>query len=71
MTTTAPRGRDGVVSVRRIVNDHIAEVAERLDDHQADLFDFMCECGELRCPEFVPLTVDEYRKKIPGSVRAH
>lgn len=71
MSVLASRRHDGVVSVRRVVNDHIADIASRCEPYEGDLFDFMCECGDLRCPEFVPLTVAEYRETVPGWVRAH
>lgn len=68
---TAPQGHAAVVDVRRVINDHIAEVATRLDDTLGEPFDFMCECGDLRCPEFVRMTLDEFRQTVAGDVRAH
>jgi hypothetical protein len=35
------------------------------------VFEFLCECGDLRCLEFVKLTLDEYTDREPGSVVAH
>lgn len=36
------------VGVRRFVNDSIKETAERFGDHSTAVYDFLCECGDLR-----------------------
>jgi hypothetical protein len=65
------RRHDGVVAVRRVINDHIAELAAGREDRAGELLDFMCECGDLRCVTFVELTLAEYEAMEPGSVLAH
>jgi hypothetical protein len=57
--------------VRRFCNDSIYKVAEGLDDPGGASFDFLCECGDLRCRQYVQLTLAEYREREPGSVTAH
>lgn len=63
-------GADGVVAVRRLVNDEIAQLAGRLLDSEGE-FEFMCECGGLSCVDRVSMTLVEYRTTAPGSVVAH
>ncbi len=74
MTTSAVarlRAPD-VVAVRRLVNDHIAHAGERMDaDQETELYEFMCECGDLHCDGKVTLTPAEFRETVPGWVRAH
>ena len=70
MTTQAPLRDVAVLEVRRLINDHIAEVAIRLDDRLGEPFDFVCECGDLRCGAFVSMTIVRYQATSPGDVRA-
>ena len=58
------------VDVRRLANDSIRELMERLDTRDVPA-DFLCECGNLRCDERVRLTLSEYDETGPGFVRAH
>jgi hypothetical protein len=54
------------------VNDHIAHAGERMDaDQETELYEFMCECGDLHCDGKVTLTPAEFRETVPGWVRAH
>ena len=53
-----------------MVNGQIAETARRLDDGGGE-FEFICECGDLNCRQFVAMTVAQYRDSQPGSVVAH
>jgi hypothetical protein len=49
----------------RDVNERIAESAERFDAERAD---FVCECGDQRCTDRVPATLDEYeRARMDGT----
>ncbi|MBA3841928.1 MAG: hypothetical protein H0X39_04805 [Actinobacteria bacterium] len=52
------------------MNDEIASVAARWGDEGAE-FEFICECGELRCGRFLKLTLADYRASAPGSVIGH
>ena len=70
-TKEAPAvGRGEVEAMRRVLNDSIAEAAERFDDERA-LFGFYCECGDLICKEVVELTVAQYRAGRRRGVLAH
>ena len=76
MTTTAYPGRGesgtaAATSVRRLVNDEIARVAARLDGDDGSVFDFLCECGDLRCRGIVQMTLSDYRASGAGSVIGH
>lgn len=64
-------GRDAAVSVRRFVNEEIAQVANGFDADEGNLFEFVCECGDLSCDCYVDMTVAAYRSCAPGSVVAH
>jgi len=57
-----------VVDVRRFVNDSIRKLAVQ---NGMPSFDFVCECGDLRCREFVTLSIEEYDSSWPGSLLAH
>ena len=70
LTSNAPNVRAAAVSVRRLVNDEILEVATRLDDGST-MFELICECGDLRCRAFVKMTLADYRRRPPGSVVGH
>ena len=61
----------GAISVRRFVNDKIAETAARLDPGNRSDFEFFCECGSLSCRALVRLTLAEYAATAPGSIVAH
>ena len=63
-------GRDAAVSMRRLVNDKIAEVATRLDGDGA-VFEFTCECGDLKCREMKKMTLAEFAAMAPGLVVGH
>jgi hypothetical protein len=62
---------ESAVGVRRFANDSIREVAVRFEYQRGMVFEFLCECGDLGCLEFVKLTLDEYTDREPGSVVAH
>jgi hypothetical protein len=64
-------GRGGAIAVRRVVNEHIATLSARTADTDESVFDFFCECGDLRCLEVVKMTLAEYEELEPGTVRAH
>lgn len=59
------------MSVRRFVNDEIAETAARFDAGDGSVFEFVCECGDLSCNGLVELTLSEYAASSPGSVVGH
>lgn len=69
---TQTPGIGAAISVRRFANDEIARVGSSLDDpEQRHQFEFLCECGDLSCREFVRLTRAEYRALSPGFVLGH
>jgi hypothetical protein len=70
MHPASAAGRDAATAVRRVVNDEILHAAERFHD-EAALFEFVCECGYLKCRDFVKLTLAEYRATTPGTVVAN
>ena len=59
------------VDVRRFVNDSIKDTAQRLGGDSATVYEFVCECGDLRCWQLVRLTLAEYDGSDAGFVRAH
>ena len=77
MSSTAhPQSRapsiDAAISVRRFANNEIARVGSTLDDlDEGHQFEFLCECGDLSCGQFVRMTVAEYRAAAPDSVVGH
>jgi hypothetical protein len=64
-------GAAAAVSIRRYVNDKIAETAKSFDPSEASDFEFLCECGHLACRRIVTMTVAQYRLSEPGSVVGH
>ena len=66
----APHGHEAAVSIRRVVNDEILQVATPLDDGAA-VFEFLCECGDLSCRGLVAMTLADYRATSPGSIVSH
>jgi len=72
-TGTAPSDAQfaSVLDVRRFVNDSIKDTAERFGADSASTYEFVCECGDLRCRQLVKLTLAEYNEADAGSVRAH
>ena len=65
-------GVGAAISVRRFANDEIARVGSSLDDlDEGHRFEFLCECGDLSCAQFVRMTVAEYHGSTPGSVVGH
>ena len=63
---------DAAISVRRFANNEIARVGSTLDDlDERHRFEFLCECGDLSCGQFVRMTVAEYRASLPGTVVGH
>jgi hypothetical protein len=76
MTTTAYSPNDtsrdeAAVSIRRFVNDEVAQVASRLDGNDGSSFEFVCECGELGCHAVVKMTLAQYRSAQRGSILGH
>lgn len=64
-------GAGGAQSIRRFVNDEISAFAATLTIDESTPFQFLCECGDLRCRETIPLTLPSYRVTSPGSIVAH
>ncbi len=58
------------VSVRRLVNDSIRDGGAFRADTVTS-YEFLCECGDLRCRELVSLTVTQYDALEEGTVVAH
>lgn len=66
-------GREAAARVRRLVNEEIARLAAtRYGGEDGCLFEFLCECGDLRCPQRISLTLDGFREAAEGgSLVAH
>ena len=64
-------GKAEATEVRRFANDSIRDVARRCGADPETVYEFMCECGDLRCRQLVLLTVAAYDASEPGSVRHH
>jgi len=62
---------NSAVAVRRFANETIKDTAQRFGDDSATVYEFLCECGDLRCRELVKLTLAEYDESDAGFVRAH
>ena len=62
---------DSAAGLRRFANNSIRDVAARQAREASALFEFMCECGDLRCRQIVELTLPDYDTRSPGSVLAH
>jgi hypothetical protein len=60
---------NSAVSARRFVNDAIRDDARRFKDDPTLVFQFHCECGDVRCRRLVRLTMAEYEAAEPGLVR--
>jgi hypothetical protein len=50
---TASPGEVGAISIRRTVNDEIARMGATFQAAITDGFEFVCECGDLRCKRIV------------------
>jgi hypothetical protein len=59
------------VGVRRFANEAIRDAAYVVAESPAATFQFLCECGDLRCDGLVTLTVAQFERSEPGSVLAH
>jgi hypothetical protein len=66
-----PAAVDSVAVTRRLANDAIFEAAERFGGSDQHLYQFVCECGSRECHELVLVSLDEYRRREPGTIRAH
>jgi len=61
-----------LVSIRRAVNDEVANLAQELGEQKdEDGPAFVCECGNPSCRATVRLTLIDYLACPPGSVLAH
>ena len=69
--STLEASREEAISVRRFVNDFIAERATTYHDAAERAFEFVCECGDLACDGVVKMTLAEYRSAEPGSLITH
>ena len=68
---TASPGEFGAISIRRTVNDEIARMGATFHAAITGGFEFVCECGDLRCKRIVNMTLADYAKTRPGSVVSH
>jgi hypothetical protein len=68
---TVSLGKAGAVSIRRTVNDEIARIGATFQADNPTAFEFVCECGELRCAQVVSLSLADYAETTPGSVVGH
>ena len=64
-------GKAAAVRIRRTVNDEIARIGATFQASSTSGFEFVCECGDLRCKGIVTMTLTEYAKTTPGSVVGH
>ncbi|HEY1514519.1 MAG TPA: hypothetical protein VGF66_12285 [Gaiellaceae bacterium] len=62
---------DSATDLRRFANNSIRDVAVRREREASTVYEFLCECGDLRCRGLVELTLGDYSARPPGSVRAH
>lgn len=68
--STRELGIEAAVMLRRFVNDELARVASRFDWNGRE-YEFVCECGNLRCDGIVKLTLADFRATRPRSVVGH
>jgi hypothetical protein len=60
-----------VIEMRRFVNQSLFEAAQSFAGSNAHLYQFVCECDDLRCRSLVMLSRESYPCFEPGSIRAH
>lgn len=66
---TESPGTSAAISIRRYVNNEIAQQANPFEP-EGEL-EFLCECGDLACARHARMTLSEYHQTAPGSVVAH
>lgn len=59
------------VGVRRFANEAIRDAASVVAESPGSRFQFLCECGDLRCDGLVTLTLEQFEQSEAGSVLAH
>ena len=64
-------GTAGAVRIRRTANNLIARMGATFQASTTMGFEFVCECGDLRCKQIVNMTLADYAKTRPGSVVGH
>lgn len=62
---------DSATGLRRFANNSIRDVAARHAPDASAVYEFLCECGDLRCRGLVELSLLDYDACSPGSVLAH
>lgn len=62
---------DSPTGLRRFANNSIRDVAARSERRASTSFEFLCECGDLRCRGLVELSLAEFDTRSPGAVLAH
>lgn len=62
-------GFSQVVATRRLINDSIANGAQRLNRESP--FEFLCECGDQACRRVVELSAVQFYSCRPGAIIAH
>ena len=62
---------DSALGLRRFANNSIRDVAARQARDTAAIYEFLCECGDLRCKGLVELTLTDFNALAPGRVLAH
>lgn len=62
---------DSATDLRRFANNSIRDVAARQAREASAVYEFLCECGDLRCRGLVELSLLDYDGRSPGSVLAH
>lgn len=71
MSTLPLEWVDSATGLRRFANDSIRDIAARQERDASAVYEFLCECGDLRCRGLVELTLADYGARSPGSVIAH
>jgi hypothetical protein len=62
---------DSATGLRRFANNSIRDLAARQQREGSAVYEFLCECGDLRCQRLVELSLLDYDRCTPGSVLAH
>lgn len=62
---------DSAAALRRFANNSIRDMAERQRRDASAVYEFLCECGDLRCQGLVELSLADYDRRPPGAVLAH
>ena len=62
---------ESATGLRRFANNSIRDVAAKQQRDASSVYEFLCECGDLRCQGLVELSLVDYDRRAPGAVLAH